>query len=124
MLLVAEICVVIAALAMVVIAVAAVRSMSRIESATKTVSALAGEVHLWIGEANKLTREAIETVASVRAVIDPVRRVAERFETLGDRTADLSAAVLEEVEPPLRAAVALGRGLKSAITYLLERWTR
>ena len=50
-----------------------------------------------------------------------IRRVVDRFEALGERTADLSAAVLGEVEPPLRTAVAVARGMRSVTAYFLER---
>ena len=116
-----QICVVIATLAAVAIAVAAVRTMFLVEKATDQFTQLSGEIQQWIGQAHEFTREARETVTSVRGVIAPIRRVAERFETLGERTADLSAAVLGEVEPPLRTAMAVARGVRSGTAYLLER---
>ena len=115
------ICVVVASLAVVAIAVATVRAMYRVEMATDQISKLAGEIRLWVGQAGELTREARETVASARGVIAPIRRVVERFGALGEQTAELSAAVLAEVEPPLRTAVAVARGVRSGTADLLDR---
>lgn len=115
--------VVIASLAVVAIAVATVRALNRVEKATIQVSKLTGEIQQWVVQANELTREARETVVSVRGVIAPIRHVAERFEALGERTADLSAALLGEAEPPLRMAVAVSRGLRAGAAHLLERWS-
>ena len=121
MLLLVQIFAVIASLAVVVIAVALVRAMHRVEDATEQMSKLMVEVHQWVGEATEFTREARETVTSVRGLIAPVRRVADRFEALGERTASLTDAVLGEVEAPLRTAVSVARGMKSVTAYFIER---
>ena len=121
MLLLVEICVVVASLAVLAIAVATVRAMYRVEKVTDQVSKLTVEIQQWVGQAGELTREARETVGSVRGVLAPIRRVVDRFEILGEQTADLSAAVLAEVEPPLRTAVAVARGMRSVTAYFLER---
>jgi hypothetical protein len=92
-----QICVVVATLAAVAIAVATVRAMVCVERAT-----------------NQFTKPW-------RRVVAPIRRVVERFEPLGEGAADLSAAVLGEVEPPLRTAVAVARGVRSGTAYFLER---
>jgi ABC-type transporter Mla subunit MlaD len=122
MLLLVEICLVMASLAVVSIAVATVRSMARIEKAADQFTRLTREFQQSLVQANELTREARETVASVRGAVDPIRRVAEHFEALGDRTADLSSSVLGEVEPTLRTAVAVARGVRSSARWLLEQW--
>jgi hypothetical protein len=116
-----QICIVVATLGVVAIAAAALRVMYRVDKASRHVSRLSGEIREWIVQANELTRDARETVASVREAIAPLRRVAQRFETLGERTADLSATVLEEVESPLRTAIAVVRGVRSGTAYLMER---
>ena len=116
-----QVCVVVVSLAVVAIAVAIMRAVVLVGRATADVSKMTGEIRLWIDEANAFTREARDTVASVQGVIAPLRHVAERFEAIGVHTADLSAAVLGEVEPPLRTALALARGAKSGANYLLER---
>jgi len=121
--LIVEISVAIASLAMVVIAVAAVLALSSVRKATDQVAKLAVDLQQWVGEANELTRKARETVASVRGVLAPVHRVAEGFEGLGDRAIKLCSVLLEEVETPIRTAVAVKRGVQSIATHFLERLT-
>jgi uncharacterized protein YoxC len=116
-----EISVVVASLAVVVIAVAAVRALSRVENAARELSTLTGQAQQWIGQADALTREAREGVADLRAAAVPLRRVAQRFEALGTRSADLSAAVLGEVAGPLHMALDVARGLRAGIACLSER---
>ena len=115
-------CVVVATLAWVAIAVAAVRAMARVETVSGQITTLTVEIRQWIGQAHELTREARETVSSVREVVAPIHRVAERFERVAERAAGLSDTVLAEAEPPLRTAVAVARGVRTAAAFLLERW--
>jgi hypothetical protein len=116
-----QICIVVVTLAVVAIAVATVRAMLRAERATARFARLTCEVRRWVVEASELTRETRDTVVLARGVIAPVSRIAERFETLGVRTADLSVSLLEEVETPLLTAAAVARGLGSVTAHLLQR---
>ena len=116
-----EICAVVATLAMVAVAVAAIRAMNSVTHARVQFTRLTDEVHQWMVQVNALTLEARETMVSLRDVVAPIRRVADRFEALGERTASLSAAVLGEIEPPVHNAVLLARAVRSGATFLLER---
>ena len=118
-----QICIAVATLSVVVIAVAAVRAMYSVERATHRLAMLSVEVQQWIGRANQFMDEARETMASARGTIAPIRRVVERFESIGERTANLSAAVLGEIETPIHTAVAVARGVKSVTAFLMERWS-
>lgn len=119
-----QICIVVATLAVVAIAMAVVRTMMRAQEMADRFTRLAGEIQQWTVEVNALTREAWDTLASVRGVIAPVRRVADRFEALGERVANLSAAVVEEVEGPLLMTMAVARGARAATACLMKRWSR
>lgn len=120
--LVVQIAVVVGCAAVLAIAVVMVRAIYCVERATTQATRLSTDLQLWIREANTFTREAREAVASAHGLIPPIRRVVDRFETLGERTADLSAAALDEVELPLRTAVSVARGLRRGSAYLLGRW--
>jgi biopolymer transport protein ExbB/TolQ len=121
MLLLVGICLIMASLAAVSIAVATVRAMARVEKAADQFTMLTRELQQSLVQANELTREAREIVASARGAVAPIRRVVERFEDLGDRTARLSDTFLEEVESPLRTVLAVARGVKSLAATFLER---
>jgi len=102
-----EICVVVATLAVVAIAVAVVRTLHRIEKTTDQVSKLTGEIHQWVGQAGE--------------IMVPMRRVADRFQILGERAAALSEAVLREVEGPVHTTAVVARGVRSVTSYFLDR---
>jgi hypothetical protein len=113
----------VASLAMVVIAVVAVRAMVALERGIERFNTLADEVRQWVGHATALTSDAREAVTSVRGVIAPIRRASDRFEALSDRTMRLSTAVLNDVEPPLRAAAAVARAVGAFAACLRGRLT-
>jgi hypothetical protein len=46
-----------------------------------------------------------------------------RFQRIGDRAADLSTAVLNEIEGPVFTAVAVARGVRSGTAHLLDLLT-
>jgi hypothetical protein len=75
MILLVEIGAVVASLAVVAIAVATVRTMSRVDKSTDQISKLTAEIHRWVCQADALTREARETVVAARGV----RSVAAHF---------------------------------------------
>jgi len=48
----------------------------------------------------------------------------DRFESIGERTAALSDAMLHEVEEPVRAVLAVARGVRYGTRRFMERMTR
>jgi len=119
--LLAQVCLVVVTLAAVAVAVAVLRALSRVEKASEQLTRMSEEFQHWVTGAHDLTREAREVLVSARGIVTPLRRVADRFELLGDRTASLSAAVLGEIEPPVRTAVAAVRGIKSVTAFFMEQ---
>lgn len=109
-----QVCAVVVTIAVVVEAVALVRMAGRI-------SKLTDDARLWIEHMQQVASEAQEVLASARGMLKPVQRVVDRFENLGTRTAAVSAAILEEVEGPVRTAVALVRGVKRGTALFVER---
>jgi uncharacterized protein YoxC len=109
-----QVCAVIVTISMLVLAVAVVRMAGRVSKVTD-------ETRLWLEEMRQVAGEAKQVVASAREMLKPVQRVIDRFERLGTRTAAVSAAILEEVEAPVRTAVALVRGVKRGTALFVER---
>ena len=118
-----EICFVIVTIAVVAIAIATVRALQRVGKTTEKVNELSEEVRGWIAQLKQVTSGAEELVASAKEVVPPVRRVVDRFEAIGVRTAQLSDAILEEVERPVMTAVAVARGVRTGTAYFFERIT-
>jgi hypothetical protein len=66
-------------------------------------------------------RETRALVASLRDCVPPVQRVMDRFEEVGQRTADLSSVILEEFGGPVFTAAAAAHGVRSGTDHFLKR---
>lgn len=122
---VVQACIVVLTLAVVAFAIATIRIMSRLDKSMNEFSALADEVRHSLSKFQQLTHEVRGMVGTlsekVSDTVTPLRRAAERFEHLADRTARLSSAVLDEVERPVSTAVALARGVRLGTTTFLGK---
>jgi uncharacterized protein YoxC len=116
-----QICIVIVTIGMLAIALMTIRMMSRIDKATEELSQLTHEVRGSVSKFDLATHETRALVASLRDCVPPVQRVVDRFEDVGQRTADLSSALLEGLELPVFAAAAVARGVRSGANHLLKR---
>lgn len=117
-----QVCIVIVTIGVLVLALLTVRMMARFfAKATEDISQLTLAVRESVDQIDLVTREARELVASIRGCVQPVQRVADRFEAVGQRAADLSSRVLEEFAPPILTAVAVARGMKFGANHLLKR---
>lgn len=105
-----QLCVVLVTVAFVALAVATILALFRLGKAAQVSMA-----HL-----EEIAQETRELLAAVRVMVPPAQRVVSRFQRLGERAADLSTALLDEVEPPVLAAVALARGVKTGTSRLLD----
>lgn len=116
-----QVCIAVAVLAFVAIAVALVRALNQMRDTMKRVDAFTDSLQPSIADLQRLTQESQELVGAMRGLVPPLRRVVDSFSELGNRTADLSSSVLHEVETPVRAAVGMVRGVRSGATYLAGR---
>jgi uncharacterized protein YoxC len=117
-----QVWIVIVTLGLLAIAMLALRAMTRmLGKAAQEVSQLSLTVRESAEQIDLVAREARELAAEVRECVVPVRRVVDRFEVIGQRAADVSSAILEEVEEPVYTAIAMARGARSGATRLLQR---
>ena len=98
-----QVCVVIVTIAIIALVVGLVRMAGRL-------SKLAEDIRTCLVEVREVTGEARGVVAKAREMLQPVQRMIDRFERIGTRTAAVSSAFLEEVEAPVRTAIAIVRG--------------
>jgi uncharacterized protein YoxC len=115
-----QICLVIVTTAVVAIAIAMIRAIMRLEKAAHEVSETAQAIANAMSDVKVISREVHEVVTSVSDIVPHVKRVATQFEAVGGRAADISSVVLDEVEAPVRKAVAVVRGVRSGAAYLLQ----
>jgi hypothetical protein len=90
----------------------------------RAAARLTSSAQVSMAQVEQTAREAQELVASLRELTPPARHVVMRFRELGERAADLSAAVLDEIEEPVLSAVALARGVRTGTVHLLDLMTR
>ena len=119
-----QFCVVVVTIAVVVIAIAAVRLMARLDRSADDASKTFAMVRTSLERVQDMTREMHEVLDSMRSIAPPIRRVALQFEALGQRTAELSDAVLQEVEAPVRTALSVARGVRAGTSFFLDRFTQ
>ena len=119
-----QVCVVIVTIGVLVLALQTARMMARfLTKATADISQLTGAVRESVDQIDLVTREARELVASLRGCVQPVQRVAARLEAVGQRTADISSTILEEIALPVLTAAAVTRGMRVGANHLLKRLT-
>lgn len=123
-----ELSIVATSVAFIILAVVATRSMLRfdraVERVTERFSRTSEGVNQALLEVAKVTAEMKEVVGALRDTAPHVRRLTERFEKLGDRILGISNAVVDEVEQPVRSAVAIARGVRSGTSYLMQLISR
>jgi len=116
-----QVCIVIATIALVAVAVTLVGALVRLGRTAEDVSQLTRTARASLAQVDLVAHEARAVVSSLRECVPPVQRVLDRFEILGRRTADLSSVVLEEIEMPVHAAAAVARGVTSGANQLFRR---
>ncbi len=116
-----QISIVIATLAFVAIVTTTIIALVRLGQAAGRLSTAAESS---LAQVEAIVLETKELLAAMREIMPPAQRVMKRFERLGDRVAAISTAVLDEVEEPVLATVAMARGLRAGSTSLLDSLTR
>ena len=117
-----QICIVIVTIGLLAFALQAVRLMTRFfDKAARDVAQLTVSVRESVAQIDLLTHDAHVLVTSLQTCVPPLQRVADRFEDVGQRTADLSSALLDELELPVLTTAAVARGVRSGANHLLRR---
>lgn len=117
-----QIWIVIVTLGLLAIALVTLRMMTRMfDKAAADISTLTVSVRESVTEINLVTRDARALVASVQDCVPPVRRVVDRLETVGQRTADLSSTLLDELEIPVFTAAAAAHGVRTGANHFMQR---
>ena len=117
-----QICIVIVTIGAFVIAVITVRMMARFfTKAAADISQLTLAVRESLDQIDLAARDVRALAVSLQGCVQPVQRVADRFEAIGQRTADVSSTLLEELEGPVFTFAAVARGMKSGADTLLKR---
>ena len=116
-----QVCAVIVTIALVAIAIVTIRTMIRFEKAAEQLAETAVAIRDSFEQFHVITREAGELVSSLQDVVPYLTRTASRFESIGERAANLSSSLMEQVETPLRTVVAVLRGVRTGASQFVDR---
>jgi len=119
-----QVCAVIVTLAIAGIAIATITAMRRFEQTAEEFRKTARVVRATVAEAEGVTRQVEELIGSFESVVPPLRRAAERLEDVSHRATNLSSALLNEVEGPIRNTLALVTGVRSGTRSLVQALSR
>lgn len=109
-------------IAFVVVAIAVVRALRRFEKAVDVVTEPNGAWAQLLENASRTSAELRELVVKLENISENLTGVSAGFRGLGERALAVSSAMLDEVEPPIRRAVSLARGIRAGAGVLMERW--
>ena len=116
-----QICIVIATIGLLGIALLTLRVISRfLDKTASDMSQLTLAARETLTQVDLTAQDARSVVASIRDCVPPVKRVVERFESVGQRTAELSSVVLGELALPVFTAAAVARGVNAGAHHLLK----
>jgi len=118
------VCLIVGALAMVVMAIMVIRAVRHFESLSADLKRTAEAARVSMSEVDRVTGQLQEMTASLKDVVSPLKRSALRVEKLADRATDLSAAVLDEVARPLETTMSFIRGVRAGTRSLVSSLRR
>ena len=116
-----QVCIVIVTLGLLAIVWMTVRMMARFSRAADDIARLSQAARESADKFDLVTLEARALTVSIRECVTPVLRVVDRFEAVGQRTADLSIMALEELEMPVFTAAAVAHGVRSGTSHFVTR---
>lgn len=119
-----EVCVALVTAAFLVVSIVTVRALARIEKAADEFSRTAQSVQRSMALVEDVTHEMHELVGTMGKATPQLHRAISMFGDLGVRLAQMSSALLDEVETPVRNALAVARGVKSGTAFFVNRLTQ
>ena len=111
-----QLCIVVVTLAFVAAITMTILAMVRLgESAARLTAA----AQVSMTQVERIVVEIQALLATAGNTVTPAQRVIGRFQSLGARAIDLSAAVFDEIETPALTTLAVTRGVHAATSRLL-----
>ena len=115
-----QVCILVATIAFVGLVTATIFALIRLgEAASRLTEAAQGS----IAQVESVVLETRTLLTSIHEMVPPAQKVVRRFQTIGERAADLSTAFLDEIEEPVVTAVAVARGVRVGAARLMDRLT-
>jgi len=121
--LLAQICIVAVTVAVVWLAVVAVRLIRETNLLIETANRSLGELPALIQEIQKTSARADELLGSFSKISHAAQTVVAQVESLSTRATAMTNVVLDEVEHPISKVVGVMHGIRSGAGFLARRWT-
>jgi hypothetical protein len=120
--LIAQICMVVVTIALLVVAVMAVRVMLQIRGLIQTANLSLAELPGLLEETKRASARAEELLIAFTRITRSAQVAVSQFEGLATRSSALTTALLDEVERPVTHVVGMIRGIQVGANHLLRRW--
>ncbi len=119
-----DICVILATATFICVAIATIRALGRFTKIADLVSDSTAAFKNLAEDATRTSAEVRELVDSLEAVTESFAGAASKLGIVGDRAASVSSAMLDQVEPPVRKAVAIVEGVRAGAEVLAQRFPK
>jgi len=120
--LIAQICMIVVTLALVGIAVMAIRLMLQTRVLIETANRSLAELPALIAETKRTSAMAEELLVAFTRITRSAHVAVSQFEGLATRSSALTNTLLDEVERPVSHVVGVIRGIQAGASHLIQRW--
>lgn len=111
----------VSALSLAFFAISAAVTYARVRRALDGAAEFKDRLQESLMRIDQVAHEAQAVLASVRGLVPAAERAVERLDAISSRASHLSAAVLDQVEPPAYAAVAVAKMLRGGVSRLVHQ---
>jgi hypothetical protein len=117
---IAQICMIVVTIALVVMAAMAVSLMLQTKVLIETANRSLAELPALIEEARRTSARADELLLAFSKITRSARTTVLHFENLAAKSSTLALTLLDEVEPPISRAVSVIRGIRAGASHFIQ----
>lgn len=117
-----QFCIVVVTIAVVVVAYIAARLLLQLEAASRKLEATYPSILEILQDLRQTSLKVRDLTVQLEGLTGDIRVAATRVEGVVDQAASLGSTMLDELERPVRHAVALARGVQAGMRVLTQRW--
>jgi len=119
-----QICIAVATLAVVGIAIALIRVLGQVQKTAAQVERTMTTLDESIPTIVRTVEEARGAIDSLHLILGRADHIASDFETIGGKAARLSNLVVDQLLTPATQAAAIVTGVRTGATFLLDGWLK
>ncbi|MEO5618472.1 MAG: hypothetical protein ABIS67_11915 [Candidatus Eisenbacteria bacterium] len=119
---IAQICMVVVTIALVISAVIFIRLMKQTKALIESANRSLAELPALISEVRQASARADELLVAFSQITHTAKAGVSSFQGIAERTSNLASHLLDEVERPVSKAVGMIRGIRLGASFLFNRW--